>query len=116
MDIKTIYTAVMDILSEIYHDHLERLERVGVLEHLFLVAWFSIMVGGIALILFVAVVWTVWSLHDWWYAVDDEAAVAEELVAAQVVDRWMPPVARAAGIPAEDQLGVAYRRRRAAGT
>jgi hypothetical protein len=34
MDIKTIYTAVMDILSEIYHDHLERLERVGVLEHL----------------------------------------------------------------------------------
>ena len=101
----------MGFLAQLFREHIERVDRAGFFEHLFLVLWFGFIVAGTMVILLAAVVWIVWSLHDWWYGIGgDGAAVvpaAEELVA--------PPEAHAPVSLAEaEQAARSVRRRRRA--
>ena len=98
----------MGFLAQLFREHIERVDRAGFFEHLFLVLWFRFIVAGTMVILLAALVWIVWSLHDWWYGIGgDGAAVApveEELVA--------PPEAHAPISLAEAEQAARSVRRR----
>ena len=107
----------MNFLAQFLSGFTDGLERAGFLEILFSVVLLGLTLGVLMVILFMAAVWSVCHLHDWWYGVVGGAAAAvDEFLVAPVRDWRAPPVAAAAAPLVGDELGAraVCRRRRPA--
>ena len=56
----------MNFLAQSFREYTDMMDKAGFFEHLFLVAIFSFVVGGLLVILLAAVFCICETLHGWW--------------------------------------------------